>query len=104
MILTDREIQSALHSRQIIIDPPPPPEAYSSTSVDLTLDQRFQFWKAPGPIADGRPPVVSPGVPGFKFTDLRDAYTQTVTLAGGEGYLLAPSQFVLGWTRERVGL
>jgi hypothetical protein len=34
---TDREIQIALSTRQIKIDPRPQPDSYSSTSVDLTL-------------------------------------------------------------------
>ena len=39
MILTDREIQIALQRKQIIIDRLPQVDtAYSSTSVDLTLD------------------------------------------------------------------
>jgi dCTP deaminase len=39
VILTDREIQIALQRKQIIIDPLPQVDvAYSSTSVDLTLD------------------------------------------------------------------
>lgn len=38
MILTDREIQIGLTRKQIVIDPAPRSDAYSSTSVDLTLD------------------------------------------------------------------
>jgi dCTP deaminase len=38
VILTDREIQIGLTRKQIIIDPAPKSDAYSSTSVDLTLD------------------------------------------------------------------
>lgn len=38
MVLTDREIQIALDRRLFTIDPPPINEAYSSTTVDLTLD------------------------------------------------------------------
>jgi dCTP deaminase len=46
VILTDREIQIALERKLIQIDPPPDELAYSSTSVDLTLDPRItQFRK-----------------------------------------------------------
>jgi len=37
VILTDREIQIALSRNQILIEPSPAVEAYSSTSIDLTL-------------------------------------------------------------------
>jgi deoxycytidine triphosphate deaminase len=45
MILTDREIQSFLASGQITITPDPQPSAYSSTSLDLTLDEPGEIWR-----------------------------------------------------------
>ena len=45
MILTDREIQLALFKEQIAIEPKPALIAYSSTSVDLTLDARLTIIK-----------------------------------------------------------
>jgi len=45
VILTDREIQIALDKKQITIDPLPALEAYSSTSVDLTLDQHINVFR-----------------------------------------------------------
>lgn len=45
MILTDREIQIALSKQQIVIDPAPVLEAYTSTSVDLTLDPILTVFK-----------------------------------------------------------
>ena len=48
MILTDREIKVALRAGQIMIKPEPLAGAYSSTSVDLTLDPSFSVWKQPG--------------------------------------------------------
>lgn len=38
MILTDREIKIAIDRELIGIDPEPAADAFSSTSVDLTLD------------------------------------------------------------------
>ena len=46
MILTDREIQIALQQKHVTIDPPPTPDAYASTSVDLTLGRTFAVWEA----------------------------------------------------------
>jgi deoxycytidine triphosphate deaminase len=45
VILTDREIQIALSKGQITIEPEPAPIAYSSTSVDLTLDDKLSEFK-----------------------------------------------------------
>lgn len=102
MILTDREIQAAIGSGQIVIDPAPNPESYSSTSVDLTLDASVSVWKkesAPGV----EPPVISPGVTGFSFANLLRNHLNTQKV-GVEGYILEPGEFILAWTRERVML
>ena len=45
MILTDREIQITLLKKQITVEPEPEAIAYSSTSVDLTLDERLTEFK-----------------------------------------------------------
>jgi hypothetical protein len=46
VILTDREtIKLSLRLGSIIIDPSPAEEAFSSTSVDLTLDQNISEFK-----------------------------------------------------------
>ncbi|WP_244486857.1 hypothetical protein [Aurantimonas sp. Leaf443] len=45
MILTDREIQIALEFDSIVIDPLPEEKAYSSTSVDLTLDETLSEFR-----------------------------------------------------------
>lgn len=99
MILTDREIQQALRHRQIDIDLLPPIDAFSSTSVDLTLDEHFQFWKQSN-LAGVEPHVICPGEIGFSFDDVKAAYTEKKRLKGG--YVLDPGSFVLAWTREWV--
>lgn len=63
MILTDREIQIALQQKHVTIDPPPTPDAYASTSVDLTLGRTFAVWEA----QEGGP--IRPGTPGFNYTN-----------------------------------
>jgi dCTP deaminase len=102
MILPDREIQLALESGQIRIDPVPAAEAYSSTSVDLTLSPLLRTWKEfeqPGV----EPPVISPGAKGFKFDDVTRNHTDTATIPG-DGYILEPGAFALAWTLERIEL
>lgn len=103
MILTDREIKVALRAGQILIDPEPGVEAYSSTSVDLTLHSAFSLWRKPSAPTGVEPVVLSPGVPGFKFDEAARDHTDSFT-ADHNGYVLEPGFFVLGWTREYVRL
>jgi dCTP deaminase len=94
MILTDREIQSFLQNDQIIIDPTPPIEAYSSTSVDLTLDEPAEIWNT----LNGQP--IRPFTQGYSFKKLSHR-RQQVKL---DNYTLLPQQFILGWTKETITL
>ena len=45
MILTDREIRIALDCGQLEVTPYPAEEAFSSTSVDLSLGDVGRIWK-----------------------------------------------------------
>ena len=92
MILTDREIVSALRSKQIFIDPSPSVEAYSSTSVDLTLLNKFTTWKASPGL------TIRPGRVGHKYSDLIHMQASDVA----QNYELKPMSFVLAWTAEIV--
>ena len=103
MILTDREIRIAIAAGQIDIQPEPAPEAYSSTSVDLTLDASMAAWISPSTAPDVKPVVLSPGTPGFKFDQAAKEYTESF-MVDQNGYVLEPGSFLLGWTREYVKL
>ncbi len=95
MILTDREIEIALIKRQIIVDPLPNlKEALSSTTLDLTLSDRFIEWR-PMPGSS-----ISPGDPQYSYKNLlplQKSLTQ-------DFYELNPGAFVLAWTHEEVRL
>ena len=95
MVLTDREIEIALSQKQIIVDPLPDlKEALSSTSLDLTLSNRFDEWQT----RPGFP--VQPGAKGYSYDNtvsLRNALTQ-------DQYVLKSRSFVLAWTIEYVEL
>lgn len=95
MILTDREIEIALAQKQIIVDPLPDlKEAISSTSLDLTLSNRFAEWRS----QPGMP--IRPGAVGYSYaaTDkIRTDITQPT-------YELKSRHFVLAWTAEYVKL
>jgi dCTP deaminase len=91
MILTDREIQIALQTGVLKIEPRPKPDAVSSTSVDLTLGRDFAVWSS-------RPGMtICPGAKGFKYTDYIDLQEKRTG-----AHVLQPQSFVLGWTAERV--
>jgi dCTP deaminase len=101
VILTDREIQIALSKKQIIIEPGPEAEAYSSTSVDLTLDERLSEFKEDWADAVGLETAIDPGQKNFVAEKVLSRITNPVPIPK-EGYLLASKKFVLGWTREKV--
>ena len=92
MILTDREILSALSSKHIFIDPLPPADAYSSTTVDLTLAGKFTTWDASPGVS------IRPGKAGHKYSHLAKFQTSI----NAAQYELKSMSFVLAWTAEEV--
>jgi dCTP deaminase len=101
MVFTDREIQSALENGQIKIEPPPTEDAYSSTSVDLTLSGFLQIWQTPS--LKGVEQIVCPATSGYKYSEFARQFSTTVEMHD-EGYVLEPQTFVLGSTAESVDL
>lgn len=94
MILTDREIQAFLASKQILITPYPPPSAYSSTSIDLTLDEPGEIWKD----MPGQP--IRPNEQGYNYKSL-DSRKDKVIL---NGYPFKSKTLLLAWTKEEIQL
>lgn len=103
MVLTDREIQVAIESGQIVIEPRPNPSAYSSTSLDLKLSQSIREWKMSSDTAGVEQSIVSPGAPKYSFNDFVARYSTPITISE-QGYVLEPKAFVLGWTNETIEL
>lgn len=102
MILTDREIHAALASGQILVAPPPHRDAYSSTSVDLTLAPTIRVWRRNN-LAGVEERVISPGGVGYDYRRVVNVFTDSFEL-GDEGHVLEPGAFLLGWTAERIEL
>ncbi len=100
MILTDREIQTAIGRKQIIIDPEPLEKAYSSTSVDLTLDPILSIFK---PEKSGIKTVIDPSVDNFNAEDTIKELAEVFPIVE-EGYALQPQKLVLGYTNEYIDL
>ncbi len=94
MILTDREIQIFIANKQITIDPEPSIDAYSSTSLDLTLGERGEIWKD----LPGQP--IQPDAKGYNFRQLA-ARRDKVAL---DGFPFKSKALLLAWTRETVDL
>lgn len=101
MILTDREIQIFLARQTITIDPLPSLEkAYSSTSVDLTLDPIITVFK---PVKEGLEQIIDPAKANFKDEEILQDITDRKTI-DAEGYVLEPGPLILGYTAEYVNL
>src|SRR4051794_6953751 len=108
MILSDREIELALTQGRLLIIPEPTQELMDSTTVDLRLDGALDRWEFPP--ADASLGQVAlrfrPGHPEFKFSELEKKYTTPVDISTGGFDLspIAPHNFILGWTLERLYL
>ena len=102
VILTDREIQIALSRKQIIIDPLPKQDvAYSSTSVDLTLDPILTLFDTG---KDFVKKVIDPTHPDYDIDEALKEITKEEKIDPKKGYDLEPKQLLLGWTAEYVNL
>ena len=90
MILSDRDIRSAIDAGRIVIDPFSP-DAIQPSSVDLHVDRRFRVFR------NSR----------YPFIDVREeqpALTELVEIDAEQPFILHPGEFVLGSTLERVVL
>ena len=99
MILTDREIQIALSRKQITIDPPPQPVAYSSTSVDLTLDPNLTIFNTGKSYVKK---VIDPTHPEYDIDQALAEITKNYQIDLDAGHDLAAKELVLAWTAEYV--
>jgi dCTP deaminase len=100
MIFTDREIRIAIETQQVIIDPVPTEEAYSSTSLDLTLAAGLHVFK---PVRPGLDMVVDPSADGYNFLDAIKELADEQDIDQG-GFALEPGILILARTQERVNL
>jgi dCTP deaminase len=100
VILTDREIKLAIEKKLITI-PSPQANAFSSTAVDLTLDETISE------IRDGLGGIeliIDPGHANFNSEETLAKISDVKTIDPTEGYLLRPHVLVLAWSREYVNL
>lgn len=100
MILTDREIKILIDRRLIVVEPAPADDAYSSTSVDLTLDPLLSVFRQN---VAGVEQVIDPSGAMSGSDAIIQQLTERQEIGDG-GYLLAPNKLILAWTREYVNL
>jgi dCTP deaminase len=101
MILTDREIQIAIDSGAIIVEPEPSDAAYSSTSLDLTLDKTLTLFKNR---TDGIETCIDPSAKGFNHEKVLSEVTQQFTMDAERGFDFPPGTLLLAWTIEFIEL
>jgi dCTP deaminase len=101
VILTDREIQIAIEQGSIIIDPKPEDRAYSSTSVDLTLDEALSEYKKS---AAGIEQCIDPNHVEYNHETTLAMITSSISIDDKDGYMFRPGNLVLAWTREYIKL
>lgn len=100
MILTDREIQIAIDRKLIQIVPAPDELAYSSTSVDLTLDPSItQFKKNP----EFLPRTIDVTHRDYDYDTALEELSTTAPM-GVQGFELPRRELVLGWTAEYINI
>jgi dCTP deaminase len=100
VILTDREIQIAIERKLIEITPPPNELAYSSTSVDLTLDPNLNRFRENPPFL---PRVIDVTHRDYDF-DTALAELSTPITIGAAGFELPKKELLLGWTAEYINI
>lgn len=100
MILTDREIKIALQRGSLVIDPLPVEKAYSSTSVDLTLDPFLSIFKSGKP---GINTTVDPAADNFNAEEILKDLTNQLEIPD-HGFALARNELILAYTREYLDL
>lgn len=101
MILTDREIQIAIERGLITVDPAPVNRAFSSTSLDLTLDANIRRFKKD---ASFLARTIEPAHPEYTIDAALQELTEDQVIDARDGFVLPPNELVLAWTREYVSL
>ena len=102
VILTDREIRTAIRKGAIIIDPPPSEDAYSSTSVDLTLDPVLTVFNEQKD-GYGIDTVFDPMMRKVGAEEALKGVTTRLDIPE-DGYILNRNKLILGFTKEYVDL
>ena len=96
MILSNLEVLKALEDGRLVIDPRPDIQSFDTHTVDLTLDTYLSVPESGSFIVD----FSSKG----SVAELIQAHCEKFELTDKQPFPLEPQTFVLGQTREKVGL
>jgi dCTP deaminase len=108
LILSNSEIREALNTGAIVIEPSPAAEDYTTSAVDLHLgDELFEFVEprelaSQEPEGVERPMIVD--VSRISIPQLTQRYARRVPTERDGSFLLGPSKFVLGITKDFLEL
>jgi dCTP deaminase len=97
-LLSDASIQAELASGKLIIDPNPKELDYSTSTVDIHLGNIIRVFKDVHPAVEQTVDLSHPEIH-TSFDKLMENQTIPET-----GFPLKSRQFVLGWTKEIIGL
>jgi dCTP deaminase len=97
-LLSDVSISKELASKKLIIEPEPSQTDYSTSSVDVHLGKYIRLFNNEHPALTT---VVDLSHPDIHSSFDKIMKTQDISK---EGFQLKPKQFVLGWTKESIGL
>jgi dCTP deaminase len=102
MILSDREIMTAVERGLIGIEPCPPAKSklWTPTSLDLRLAAEIRPWETIAELNADNP--VDPAAESFNSNALVNTFTKPQDCSNG--FVIQPSCFVLGWTIEEIRL
>ena len=106
MVLSDQAIKDALHSGELVIDPPPSEEQYQSSAVNIHLGDSFRIWDLSKFSPKGV--EVQLNLAEQSFQDTANAYTIPAPRQPDNSVLLPPfarqPHVLLCLTRERIHL
>ena len=99
MLLSDREIQLAIQSGDLFIDPLPPhdSEQWQAASVDLRLDSTIWVQKD-----DITTPISN--IESLDIEQYLNQYTDMANIGTTNGFTFKPGMLVIGRTLEIIGL
>lgn len=100
MILTDREILIALNNGTILIDPLPDASSYSSTSVDLNLDENITIFTKP---TAGLGSIIDPQNI-INYQEVLEKCSEDKIIDSSYGYDIEKGHLILAWTKETIDL
>lgn len=108
MILSDGEIQEAIHSGEIIIKPTPTEKQFTTSALDLFLGDEIRELKTPEELQKDEPPGVHrPLIVNLAEVNagaLIHKYGKPVRKEEDGSFIFNPGKFVLGITKEWIEL